>query len=138
MAPAYRCAIAAVVLVGDVLDAWLINWIATTSPHAQVRAIARAFTVSAVVGALCMVAVIVLSWPLRRTAIASKPRTSDAAKVLLVVAWLKLVAVAVGLPLLGAFRDLNGLQLLVLAIVESAAVVWLARATRRSAPRAST
>lgn len=67
-----------------------------------------------------------------------QPRTAIAVKVLLVVAWLKLVAVVVGLPLLGAFTDLNGLQLFVLAVVESAAVVWLASATRHTFTHART
>lgn len=131
LSPRYRCAIAAVVLVVDVLEVWLIDTIATDSTHADVRAMARAYTVSSLVGGLCLVAVIVLSWPQRSTGSPTSSRASMAARVVLGVAWLKLVAVAVALPVLGALADLNGLQLFVLAVVESAAVVWLAAGTRR-------
>jgi peptidoglycan/LPS O-acetylase OafA/YrhL len=126
-----RCAMAAVVIVAELADAWLIDWVARTSPHDEIRAMARAFTVSMLAGVLCLCAVIVLSW--RRRPLGS--RTGWAADLLLLIAWLKLVSISVVLVLLGAFTDLNGLQLLVTAVVESSIVVWLAAGTRRHVNR---
>lgn len=126
-----RCAIAAVIILVDLADAWLVTSIATTTSHHQLRAIAWAWTVSALAGVLCLGAVILLSWRRRPHGSVIGPRARFGADALLLLAWLKLASVFVALLVLGALTELNGLQLLIIGTVESVAVVWLASGTRR-------
>jgi len=96
-----RTTIALVVLVGDLALFWLYTRVATTESGMEAGA-ALVFRLNAIVGS-----------------------------VLTLVTILKLLVVATAMVVLGAFASLNGLQLMIIAVVECLVILWLAVGTSR-------
>lgn len=121
-----RTTIALVVLVGDLALFWLYARVATTESGMEAGA-ALVFRLNAIVGALLCLVLAILNlrrWPPR--AVAGRPFS-----VLTLVTILKLLVVATAMVVLGAFASLNGLQLMIIAVVECLVILWLAVGTSR-------
>lgn len=121
-----RAAVALVVLVADLAIFWLYarGALSEAGTEAGLTLVVR---LNALVGALLCLVLAILNlrhWP---------PRTVSGRSFsgLTLVTILKLLVVTMAMVVLGAFTTLNGVQLMVIAVVECLAVLWLAVGTAR-------
>lgn len=121
-----RAALALLVLVADLAIVWVYarSGLSETSTEAGTTLVVR---LNALVGALLCLALAILNlrqWP---------PRTVSGRSFsgLTLVTILKLLVVASAMVALGAFTTLNGVQLMIVAVVECLVVLWLAVGTAR-------
>lgn len=121
-----RAALALLVLVADLGIFWLYAHSAVSESGAETGT-TLVVKLNALVGALLCLVLAILnlrSWPPR----AVSGRSFSA---LTLVTILKLLVVVTAMIVLGALTSLNGLPLLLVAVVESLAVLWLAVGTSR-------
>ncbi len=126
-----RASIAAVVLVVDLLIVWIFGAHLGDLGSTMQRRTGVIVLVSAAIGAACLVVVMILN--LRRTGAPRtvRPNRNTVASVVSVVAFLKLAAVVVTFLIVGFARDAGTLQMSIVCVVESLAVIWLLVGTTR-------
>lgn len=126
-APA-RCLVSTVLLLGDVAVAAMWVWTASTATGKD-HAMFLTGAASAVVAVICLVVVIVLN---TGSGAGLPARTRGrAVRLLSLISLLNLTLVFIALLALGAYSDLNGVQVLIISVVEAGIVVWLAVGTSR-------
>ncbi len=130
-----RAAVAAVLLVVDAAIAWILwSHLSDASTDAQHRTWV-VVVVSTLIGAACLLAVVVLNLASRGAAAPARPNRNSALSVVTVVAFLKLAALVAGLGLAGALTDVGTVEMGLVAIVEALAVIWLLVGTTKHLAR---
>lgn len=81
--------------------------------------------ISAAVGAGCLLVVVVLNLTRHGAPRTTRPNRNTVVSVVSVVAFLKLAGVVLAFLLIGVFTDLGALEMGIIGVVESLAVIWL-------------
>lgn len=128
-----RSLIAVVIIVTDIAVSLLWTQLMSTAPAK--RGLLLASIVTLAVGVLCLIGVIALGVRWSRPVSTRRPNRNTAVSVLSLVSILKLVGGFLAMAVLGGFSDGNGLQVLVVTVVESLVVLWLSIGVSRHVAR---
>jgi len=129
--PRARALTAAVLLVVDLLMVWIFGaYLADGGREIQHRS-GLIVMISAAVGAGCLLVVVVLNLTRHGAPRTTRPNRNTVVSVVSVVAFLKLAGVVLAFLLIGVFTELGALEMGIIGVVESLAVVWLLVGTTR-------
>jgi len=131
--PTARSLVAAVLIVMDV--AVCLLWVQLMSSAPERRGLLLASIVTLAVGVVCLLGVIALGVRWNRPVSTRRPNRNTAVSVLSLVSVIKLVGGFLAMAVLGGFSDGNGLQVLVVTVVESLVVLGLSIGVGRHVAR---